>query len=79
MPLLSDRQSFDRLAGIRAQAGIDSQQGNGWTIEYACERLEYPMPVSEDDLKGFVQVCETWGIRTNLDDESWFKTMRKGE
>lgn len=80
MPLLSDRESFDRLACKRAYAGQDSQkanQGRGFTVEEACTALDWPMPLTEQDLKDFASLCETWGVKTNIDDVPYFAQYRK--
>lgn len=80
MALLSDRESFDRQAGKRAQCGIDSataRNGSGFTIEEVCARADYPMPTTEEDLRQFAALCETWDIKTNIDDVGYFKAMRQ--
>lgn len=68
MALLSDRESFDNLSLLRAEAAIDSET-SAFTIIEACERTRYPYPVSENDLRGFVRMIRTWGIKTNMDDD----------
>ena len=76
MALLSNRQDFDFLASIRAHAAIDSKQANngrGFTILEACSAAHYPCPLSEDDLKAFCQMADTWGIHVNVDQEMWFR------
>ena len=78
MPLLSDYDNFDRQMGKRAQCGIDSRKDpQGFTIEEVCERADYPMPVSEKDLIHFADLCETWGIKTCIDDVGFFAEYRK--
>jgi len=75
MTLLSDRTSFDRLAGQRAQAGIDSQAQN-WTIHQACDALAWPYPTTDIQLRHFAQLCDTWGVHVNVDNESWWKRLQ---
>lgn len=76
MPLLSNRADFDRQATKRAECGILSQR-QPLTIEEVCEIADYPMPVTEADLKAFAGFCEMWGIATNIDDVSYFATYRQ--
>lgn len=78
MPLLSDRESFDRLACRRAYAAEDSRKANsgrGFTILEACDAADYPYPVSENDLRGFCRMTDTWGIKVNVEQEQWFKDL----
>ena len=77
MPRLSDRDRFDRLAGHRAQAGRDSQHPViAWTIRDACVALAWPYPTTDIQLRHFAQLCDTWGVRVNVSNESWWKRLQ---
>mgnify|MGYP001571345348 CR=1 FL=1 len=76
MPLLSDRTAFDQLAGQRAQAGVDSQHPViAWTIHEACDALQWPYPTTDIQFRHFAQLCDTWRVRTNVSEESWWKRV----
>ena len=76
MPLLSDREGFDRLANARAQAGIASRiTKHPWSIFEAAQALKTIAPVNEDELTDFVRLCEMWGVVTNVSHEPWWKRI----
>lgn len=69
MALLSDRHAFDNMALRRAETALDSQN-TPLTVEEVCNRIDYPIPVSSEDLDTLFNVCDTWGIRHNLIGEN---------
>lgn len=72
MPLLSDREGFDKHAGRMAALAIRSK-AEQLTIQDIGNEIGHP--VSEDDLRLFIKMCDHWGIRCNVDDESWWKQV----
>lgn len=76
MTLLSNRTDFDRLAGIRAEAGIASQRATPpWTIGEAVNALEAYCPTTEQELQDFVRLCDMWNVKTNVSLESWWLNL----
>lgn len=68
MPSIYDYESIDKLAGIRAQAGIDSNTQN-FTLLEACNAARLKHPVTEKDLIEVVTVLTHWGIHWNTEKE----------
>lgn len=76
MTLLSNRTDFDRLAGIRARAGIESQRAiTPWTIGESVNALEAYYPTTEQELQDFVRLCDMWNVKTNVSHESWWLNL----
>lgn len=75
MPLLSNREDFDKHAGRMTELAIKSKEAP-MTIAEIGEHIGHP--VSEEELERFVRICDHWDIRCNVDDELWWSRYKVG-
>ncbi len=73
MPLLSDREGFDKHAGRMAELAIRSKS-EILTIQDIGQHIGHPR--TEEELARFVHICDHWGIRCNVDNEPWWDQLR---
>ena len=62
-----DYEAMDKAASFYCQVARDSKPN--WSIEDVCIALHCSMPITDEDMKGLVRLCDTWSIRCNLDQE----------
>lgn len=67
-----DYEAFDKDATKWGNAAVELQ-GSVATIEEVCQAAHEPYPCTEDDIHYLAVKCRAWGIKTNVDNEPFWK------
>jgi hypothetical protein len=62
-------ENDDRWATKCAKTALKSSEQ--WSIEDVCRELHIDIPITEQELLSFYNICRIWGIKHNMIEESF--------
>lgn len=66
--------AVDIIAQRWAECAIRTQS-EPMTILDVCRETRHPFPHSADDLDTFVRLCDVYGVRTNVSEETFWREI----
>ena len=70
-----DYEREDGIATVRGRFAVECAGKPPVTVMEAAAGLDVRAPRTEDDLRTLKAVCQTWGIRVNIDTEPCWTTL----